>query len=158
MCAASVDMIGGWIKDGGSIVGASVFYYVAPGSGKKKSNDKIAELDSELKSGSKNVKEAQQQNLSTFVWICTSTHSFLTLARGQRLDPARVNSGSMSARNNIRKYALMLNKRMDVCTLMDGVYRPPNHQWQAIQPLQRQVLRSQEMPMCRYLYQFIADP
>ena len=67
-------MTGGRTKDGGSIVGASVFYHDAPES-EKKSDDKIAELDSELQSGSKNVKEAQQQNLSSLVWICTSTHS-----------------------------------------------------------------------------------
>ena len=68
-------MTGGRTADGGSIVGASVFYHDAPESEKKKSDDKIAELDSELQSGSKNVKEAQQQNLSSLVWICTSTHS-----------------------------------------------------------------------------------
>ena len=45
-------MTGGLTKDDGSIVGASVFYYVAPGSKKKKSDDKIAEHDLELKSGS----------------------------------------------------------------------------------------------------------
>ena len=72
-CAAAVDMSGGRTKDGGSIVGASVFYHDVPESEAKL--DKIAELDSELQSGSKNVKEAAQQNLSSLVWICTSTHS-----------------------------------------------------------------------------------
>ena len=66
-------MTGGRTKDGGHIVGASVFYHDAPES--EKSTDRIAELDSELQSGSKNVKEAHQQNLSSLVWICTSTHS-----------------------------------------------------------------------------------
>ena len=34
-------------------------------------------LDSELKSGTRNVEEAvqEQQNLSSLVWICTSTHA-----------------------------------------------------------------------------------
>ena len=73
-CAAAVDMSGGRTKDGGSIVGASVFYHDVPESEAAKL-DKIAELDSELQSGSKNVKEAAQQNLSSLVWICTSTHS-----------------------------------------------------------------------------------
>ena len=57
-------------------MGASIFYHSPPESETKKS-DEISALDSELKSGSRNVKEAEkdQQNLSSLVWICTSTHS-----------------------------------------------------------------------------------
>ena len=78
-CAAGVDMSGGRTRDGGSIVGASIFYHDPPEAETvtSKTSDEIAALDSELKSGSKNVEEAEkeQQNLSSLVWICTSTHS-----------------------------------------------------------------------------------
>ena len=72
-------MSGGRTRDGGSIVGASIFYHDPPEAEvvTSKTSDEIAALDSELKSGSKNVEEAEkeQQNLSSLVWICTSTHS-----------------------------------------------------------------------------------
>merc|ERR1719433_554990 len=71
-------MSGGQTKDGGSIVGASVFYHEPPASeSKSKSEDELEALDSELKSGTRNVEEAvqEQQNLSSLVWICTSTHA-----------------------------------------------------------------------------------
>ena len=44
---------------------------------KSKSEDELEALDSELKSGTRNVEEAvqEQQNLSSLVWICTSTHA-----------------------------------------------------------------------------------
>ena len=72
-CAAAVDMTGGRTRDGGSIVGASVFYHDLPRS--ESADDGIEALDAELRSGSRNVEEAEQQNLSSLVWICTSTHS-----------------------------------------------------------------------------------
>ena len=70
-------MSGGRTKDGGSIVGASIFYHDPPQSETNATDDKVAALNSELKSGSRNVKDAEkeQQNLSSLVWICTSTHS-----------------------------------------------------------------------------------
>ena len=70
-------MSGGRTKDGGSIVGASVFYHDPPESETKKPEDNLEKLDSELTSGSRNVEEAvkEQQNLSSLVWICTSTHA-----------------------------------------------------------------------------------
>ena len=76
-CAAGVDNSGGRTKDGGSIVGASVFYHEPPASETKAKTDELEDLDSELKSGSRNVQEAaqEQQNLSSLVWICTSTHA-----------------------------------------------------------------------------------
>merc|ERR1739844_831240 len=61
-CAAGVDMSGGRTKDGGSIVGASVFYHEPPASeSKSKSDDELEALDSELKSGTRNVEEAVQE-------------------------------------------------------------------------------------------------
>ena len=70
-------MSGGRTKDGGSIVGASVFYRDAPESETKKPEDNLEKLDSELASGSKAVEDAikEQQSLSSHVWICTSTHA-----------------------------------------------------------------------------------
>ena len=72
-------MTGGRTKDGGNIVGASVFYDnpAAASASRTNNSDEVAALDSELQSGSRNVEEAEkeQQNLSSLVWICTSTHS-----------------------------------------------------------------------------------
>ena len=49
-------------------MGASIFYHSPPESETQKSDD-VSALDSELKSGAKNVKEAEkeQQNLSSLV-------------------------------------------------------------------------------------------
>uniref|UniRef100_A0A8C9TDH8 C-Jun-amino-terminal kinase-interacting protein 4 n=1 Tax=Scleropages formosus TaxID=113540 RepID=A0A8C9TDH8_SCLFO len=54
-CAAGVNLSGGKTRDGGSIVGASVFY-----------SDVAGEQEKELR---------QHEELSSLVWICTSTHS-----------------------------------------------------------------------------------
>uniref|UniRef100_A0A8C5C4K9 C-Jun-amino-terminal kinase-interacting protein 4 n=1 Tax=Gadus morhua TaxID=8049 RepID=A0A8C5C4K9_GADMO len=68
-CAAGVNLSGGKTRDGGSIVGASVFYSSAPGpppprrrTGSQSSLDK---LDQEL----------ETDEFSSLVWICTSTQS-----------------------------------------------------------------------------------
>uniref|UniRef100_A0A673CSR7 C-Jun-amino-terminal kinase-interacting protein 4 n=1 Tax=Sphaeramia orbicularis TaxID=375764 RepID=A0A673CSR7_9TELE len=72
-CAAGVNLSGGKTRDGGSIVGASVFYSDVPGpeSPKKKigSQSSLDKLDQELK------EMRQQDELSSLVWICTSTQS-----------------------------------------------------------------------------------
>ena len=54
-------------------MGASIFYHTPPESETQKSDD-VSALDSELKSGAKNVKEAEkeQQNLSSLVIILLS--------------------------------------------------------------------------------------
>ena len=54
-------------------MGASIFYHSPPESETQKSDD-VSALDSELKSGAKNVKEAEkeQQNLSSLVIILLS--------------------------------------------------------------------------------------
>ena len=58
-------------------MGASIFYHSPPESETQKSDD-VSALDSELKSGAKNVKEAEkeQQNLSSLV-ILLSIKLFL---------------------------------------------------------------------------------
>ncbi|XP_044034083.1 C-Jun-amino-terminal kinase-interacting protein 4 isoform X7 [Siniperca chuatsi] len=76
-CAAGVNLSGGKTRDGGSIVGASVFYSDVPGpeSPKKKigSQSSLDKLDQELKEQQKELQ--QQDELSSLVWICTSTES-----------------------------------------------------------------------------------
>ena len=54
-------------------MGASIFYHSPPESETQKSDD-VSALDSELKSGAKNVKEAEkeQQNLSSLVLLLFS--------------------------------------------------------------------------------------
>ncbi|KAK3577050.1 hypothetical protein CHS0354_003132 [Potamilus streckersoni] len=77
-CAAGVNLTGGKTRDGGSIVGASVFYSNPPeikGEIKDKSKNDVEKLDDELKTHEENLKQAEKEQLSSFVWICTSTHT-----------------------------------------------------------------------------------
>ncbi|KAF5902978.1 C-Jun-amino-terminal kinase-interacting protein 4 isoform X1, partial [Clarias magur] len=79
-CAAGVNLSGGKTRDGGSIVGASVFYRDVSGveSGSmsprlaKGSQSSLDKLEQELKEQEKELR--QQDELSSLVWICTSTH------------------------------------------------------------------------------------
>ncbi|XP_037611232.1 C-Jun-amino-terminal kinase-interacting protein 4 isoform X3 [Sebastes umbrosus] len=76
-CAAGVNLSGGKTRDGGSIVGASVFYSDVPGpeSPKKKigSQSSLEKLDQDLKEQQKELR--QHDEMSSLVWICTSTES-----------------------------------------------------------------------------------
>ncbi|XP_078602123.1 C-Jun-amino-terminal kinase-interacting protein 4-like isoform X9 [Branchiostoma floridae x Branchiostoma japonicum] len=77
-CAAGVNLSGGKTRDGGSIVGASVFYSDSlpdePEEGKKRgSQTSIDKLDAELKEREKLLPTTE--NMSSMVWICTSTHA-----------------------------------------------------------------------------------
>ncbi|KAM9336112.1 C-Jun-amino-terminal kinase-interacting protein 4 isoform 2-T2 [Symphorus nematophorus] len=74
-CAAGVNLSGGKTRDGGSIVGASVFYSDVPESPKKKigSQSSLDKLDQDLKDQQKELR--QQEEMSSLVWICTSTQS-----------------------------------------------------------------------------------
>ncbi|XP_070783733.1 C-Jun-amino-terminal kinase-interacting protein 4 isoform X2 [Enoplosus armatus] len=76
-CAAGVNLSGGKTRDGGSIVGASVFYSDVPGPESPKrrigSQSSLDKLDQELKEQQKELR--QQDELSSLVWICTSTQS-----------------------------------------------------------------------------------
>ncbi|XP_072568414.1 C-Jun-amino-terminal kinase-interacting protein 4 isoform X13 [Paramormyrops kingsleyae] len=78
-CAAGVNLTGGKTRDGGSIVGASVFYNDVPGADseghkqKKGSQSSLDRLEQELKEQEKELR--QHEELSSLVWICTSTHS-----------------------------------------------------------------------------------
>ncbi|KAJ6660313.1 hypothetical protein lerEdw1_017736 [Lerista edwardsae] len=78
-CAVGVNLSGGKTRDGGSVVGASVFYNDVPSldadSNKPRSasQSSLDRLDQELKDQQKELKN--QEELSSLVWICTSTHS-----------------------------------------------------------------------------------
>ncbi|XP_060620783.2 C-Jun-amino-terminal kinase-interacting protein 4 isoform X5 [Anolis sagrei] len=78
-CAVGVNLSGGKTRDGGSVVGASVFYSdvaaVDAESNKQRSasQSSLDRLDQELKDQQKELKN--QEELSSLVWICTSTHS-----------------------------------------------------------------------------------
>ncbi|XP_069688441.1 JNK-interacting protein 3 isoform X4 [Periplaneta americana] len=85
-CAAGVNLQGGRTRDGGSIVGASVFYTTSRPEGEEKGEGEMPEkttcsevekLDRELKEGEKVGRECQEleTQLSSLVWICTSTHA-----------------------------------------------------------------------------------
>ncbi|MCJ8738358.1 hypothetical protein PDJAM_G00034870 [Pangasius djambal] len=80
-CAAGVNLSGGKTRDGGSIVGASVFYRDVSGvdSGSlsprmaRGSQSSLDKLEQELKEQEKELR--QQDELSSLVWICTSTQT-----------------------------------------------------------------------------------
>ncbi|XP_023573662.1 C-Jun-amino-terminal kinase-interacting protein 4 isoform X3 [Octodon degus] len=78
-CAVGVNLSGGKTRDGGSVVGASVFYKDIAGldaEGSKQrsaSQSSLDKLDQELKEQQKELKIHEE--LSSQVWICTSTHS-----------------------------------------------------------------------------------
>ncbi|XP_055984165.1 C-Jun-amino-terminal kinase-interacting protein 4 isoform X4 [Sorex fumeus] len=78
-CAVGVNLSGGKTRDGGSVVGASVFYKDVSGLDTEGSEQRSAsqssldKLDQELKEQQKELKN--QEELSSLVWICTSTHS-----------------------------------------------------------------------------------
>ncbi|XP_059387655.1 C-Jun-amino-terminal kinase-interacting protein 4 isoform X2 [Carassius carassius] len=80
-CAAGVNLSGGKTRDGGSIVGASVFYKdVSGGSSgpiipkkKRGSQSSLERLEQELKEQEKELRHHDE--LSSLVWICTTTHS-----------------------------------------------------------------------------------
>ncbi|BFZ15188.1 hypothetical protein BsWGS_18229 [Bradybaena similaris] len=75
-CAAGVNLTGGRTRDGGSIVGASVFYSDPPPEERKDGEIKteVDKLDKELKDHEKRVKDADNEQMSSLVWVCTSTN------------------------------------------------------------------------------------
>ncbi|XP_033112095.1 C-Jun-amino-terminal kinase-interacting protein 4-like [Anneissia japonica] len=78
-CAAGVNLTGGRTRDGGSIVGASVFYSASNledgQNTSQTSESEVDKLDEELKQAKKEQEECQKNNLSSLVWICTSTQA-----------------------------------------------------------------------------------
>uniref|UniRef100_A0A3Q2QVL1 C-Jun-amino-terminal kinase-interacting protein 4 n=1 Tax=Fundulus heteroclitus TaxID=8078 RepID=A0A3Q2QVL1_FUNHE len=76
-CAAGVNLSGGKTRDGGSIVGASVFYSDVSGGespkNEKGSQSSLDKLDQELKEQQNEFRH--QDEFSSLVWISTSTQS-----------------------------------------------------------------------------------
>lgn len=78
-CGAGVNLSGGKTRDGGCMVGGSVFYAAEAQeistNTKTEAEDAIEHLDKELQENENQRVEAEQleQHLSSLVWICTST-------------------------------------------------------------------------------------
>ena len=78
-CGAGVNLSGGKTRDGGSMVGGSVFYAAEARevgtNSKTESEDAIEHLDKELQENKNQRLEAErlEEQLSSLVWICTST-------------------------------------------------------------------------------------
>ncbi|KAF4525460.1 hypothetical protein B566_EDAN004872 [Ephemera danica] len=72
-CAAGVNLTGGRTRDGGNIVGASVFYSNQAVDAEAASNQEKPKTEE----GERAAREAAQleTQLSSLVWICTSTHA-----------------------------------------------------------------------------------
>ncbi|CAH1394746.1 unnamed protein product [Nezara viridula] len=76
-CAAGVNLAGGRTRDGGDIVGASVFYDKPPVVDEIVNSEPVSpieQLEKDIQEGEKQRMESQEQ-LSSLVWICTSTRS-----------------------------------------------------------------------------------
>ena len=74
-CAAGIDLTGGQTKDGGSMVGSSVFYNDdLPKEKPMNSSDPIQSLASELATSQKEREDAEmaERRLSSLVWIISS--------------------------------------------------------------------------------------
>lgn len=98
-CGAGVNLMGGHTRDGGLMVGGSVFYYDEPttattagvSAGTCTSSTALTEvesLDKELNAG----REAAilETQLSSLVWICTSTHAASTVTVIDANNPADI--------------------------------------------------------------------
>ncbi|CAK9809896.1 JNK-interacting protein 3, partial [Anthophora quadrimaculata] len=78
-CGAGVNLSGGKTRDGGCMVGGSVFYAAEAretnADSKIEAEDAVEHLDKELQENENQRIEAEQleQQLSSLVWICTST-------------------------------------------------------------------------------------
>ncbi|XP_067663469.1 C-Jun-amino-terminal kinase-interacting protein 4-like isoform X5 [Haliotis asinina] len=102
-CAAGVNLTGGKTRDGGSMVGASVFYANPPEEvdTRRETKDEVEKLNQELKEHEKNLKSADKEQFSSLVWICTSTHATSRVSvidsnnPGDILDSFRVSSTHM---------------------------------------------------------------
>lgn len=92
-CASGVNLNGGYTKDGGCVVGASVFY--------SKPSAQITEIvsprgdETELNSLDRQITMTMESpdsdtQYSSFVWICTSTHCASTVTVVDSNEPANV--------------------------------------------------------------------
>ncbi|XP_053309985.1 C-Jun-amino-terminal kinase-interacting protein 4 isoform X3 [Spea bombifrons] len=96
-CAVGVNLSGGKTRDGGSIIGASVFYSDLPGCEadeqklRSDSQSSLEKLEQELKVQQKELRH--QDELSSLVWICTSTHSSTKVIIVDANDPGNMLDG-----------------------------------------------------------------
>ncbi|XP_063970634.1 C-Jun-amino-terminal kinase-interacting protein 4-like [Lytechinus pictus] len=79
-CAAGVDLNGGRTRDGGAIIGASVFYSIPDpdaddSSRSSKDGSELDKLDEEITKQQKELDKHKKYKLSSLVWICTSNQS-----------------------------------------------------------------------------------
>lgn len=89
-CAAGVDLTGGKSESeisSVSSVGSSLFYVSTP-----ESTDAVTKLSDEIKDYEKHRKEQSEmdQKLSSFVWICTSTHTTSKVSVIDANNPAEI--------------------------------------------------------------------
>ncbi|XP_044270778.1 JNK-interacting protein 3 isoform X1 [Tribolium madens] len=70
-CAAGVNLMGGYTKDGGLMVGGSVFYSEEPRL--EQPHTELESLDQELAASREGA--LLETKLSSLVWICTYTHA-----------------------------------------------------------------------------------
>lgn len=97
-CAAGVNLSGGKTRDGGAIVGASIFYSnpseesCANISNNDDKTSPVQSLEQELEEGERLAKaaETEEQQLSSLVWICTSTHKMSRVTVVDANNPADV--------------------------------------------------------------------
>lgn len=88
-CAAGVNLNGGYTKDGGCVVGASVFYskptakiteITSPTTTTNEHQNNISELDTLDRQITMTMESPDPETqLSSYVWICTSTHNASTV-------------------------------------------------------------------------------
>uniref|UniRef100_A0A8D8G510 JNK-interacting protein 3 n=4 Tax=Culex pipiens TaxID=7175 RepID=A0A8D8G510_CULPI len=107
-CASGVNLHGGFTRDGGSMVGKSIFY-------SSKFDTKITEVidrerdnnsvDNPLASFEKYVQSDHE--LSSFIWICTSTHTASTITVIDAKNPAEV----------LESFPVCQNHLLCICTV-----------------------------------------
>ncbi|XP_023290320.1 JNK-interacting protein 3 isoform X2 [Orussus abietinus] len=94
-CGAGVNMSGGKTRDGGCMVGGSVFYAAEARectASKTEAEDAVEHLDKELHENEQHRLEAERldQQLSSLVWICTSTQKMSKVTVIDANNPADV--------------------------------------------------------------------
>ncbi|XP_076178872.1 JNK-interacting protein syd isoform X2 [Ptiloglossa arizonensis] len=95
-CGAGVNLSGGKTRDGGCMVGGSVFYAAevreVSNNSKTDAEDAIEHLDKELQENENQRVEAEhlQEQLSSLVWICTSTQKMSKVTVIDANNPAEI--------------------------------------------------------------------
>ncbi|XP_078052605.1 JNK-interacting protein syd isoform X7 [Augochlora pura] len=91
-CGAGVNLSGGKTRDGGCMIGGSVFYAAeaqeVSTNSKNEAEDAVEHLDKELQENENQRLEAErlEQQLSSLVWICTSTQNIRMMAKVTVID------------------------------------------------------------------------